>query len=78
MALFIRQDEKKSELQNRLATELQNRAKLKTSVEDLPDGVDESRYLQGTEKTKSMFWFWAIFALIIGLIVLFLVNGMAR
>lgn len=63
MALFIRQDENRTELQNRLATELQERAKQKARQDELPDGVEDSAYLKGTKQTTSLMWVWALIAL---------------
>jgi hypothetical protein len=64
MGLFIEQDGKKSELQNRLATELRERAKEKSKITDnLPDGVEDSAYLDGTKKTTSLAWVWVFIVL---------------
>jgi len=79
MALFIRQDEQRSELQNRLATELQDRAKERAKLTDRPDGVDDSQYIKGTEKTSSLAWVWVVIILLaIGIIVWLTVLSMAR
>ncbi len=61
MALFIRQDENRSELQKRLATELQDRAREKAKLPDeLPDGVEDSAYLKDTKNTTSLAWVWIL------------------
>lgn len=61
MALFIRQDENKSELQKRLTAELQERAREKAKITNsLPDGVEDSAYLKDTKKTTSLAWVWAV------------------
>jgi len=79
MALFIRQDEQRSELQNRLATELQDRAKERAKLTDRPDGVDDSQYIKGTEKTSSLAWVLVVIILLaIGIIVWLTVLSMAR
>ena len=64
MALFIRQDEQKSEFQNQLAAELQARAKERAKLADRPDGVDDSQYINGTKKTTSLAWVWAIIIIV--------------
>ena len=74
MALFVRQDENRSELQQRLATELQERAKAKAKEADLPDGIDDSAFIKNTKETSSLAWVWAVIAIlgaaaIIGLII---------
>jgi type VI protein secretion system component VasF len=61
MALFIRQDENRSELQKRVATQVQERAKEQAKkFNDSPDGVDDSRYIEGTKSTTSLAWLWAV------------------
>ena len=60
MALFIKQDEGRSVLQNKLASELQEKARAKAKLTDLPDGVDDSSYIKGTKKTTSLAWAWII------------------
>lgn len=70
MALFIRQNDSRSQLQERLASELQERAKQKAKEVDLPDGVTDSQFMKETTQTTSLAWVWIILALIgIGLIV---------
>ena len=70
MALFVRQDENRSELQKRLATELQERAKQKAKEVERPDGVDDSQFIKGTKQTTSLAWVWILIAIaIIGLVI---------
>jgi hypothetical protein len=79
MALFIRQEEQRSELQNRLATELQDKARQRAKMADRPDGVEDSEYIKGTEKTSSLAWVWIIIGLIaVGIIIWLIVLSMAR
>lgn len=75
MGLYLKQSDTRSQLQERLATELQERAKKKALEADLPDGVTDSAYLRDTKKTTSLAWIWvliviAIVAISIWLIVL--------
>ena len=72
MALFIRQDDNRSELQQRLAAELQERTKLKSKSTDLPDGVDDSQYLKGTKTTTSFAWIWIILTILVVILVIWL------
>ncbi len=61
MALFLKQDfDSRSELQNKLAMELQEKAKLKAKESDLPDGVDDSQFIKGTKVTTSLAWAWIL------------------
>jgi hypothetical protein len=78
MALFIRQDDARSELQERLAAELQARAKQK-ALQDRPDGVDDSEYIKGTKLTTNFAWIWILLALIIiGVLIWLTVMSMSR
>jgi hypothetical protein len=64
MALFLKQDfDSRSELQNKLAMELQEKAKLKTTQSDLPDGVKDSQFIKGTKVTTSLAWAWILILL---------------
>lgn len=65
MALFVRQDENRSELQQRLATELQDRARKKAEEAELPDGVTDSQYIKGTKETTSLLWLWVLIGVLI-------------
>jgi hypothetical protein len=70
MALFIRQNDNRSQLQERLAAELQERAKQKAKQADLPDGVTDSQYIKDTKQTTSLAWLWILIVLIgIGLVI---------
>lgn len=70
MALFIKQSDDRSELQKRLAAELQDRARQKPAPGDLPDGVDDSSYIHGTKRTTSLAGVWlVVFLLAVGAII---------
>jgi hypothetical protein len=64
MALFIRQNEERSKLQERLAAELQERAKLNAAKNDLPDGVEDSAYMKDTKQTTSLAWVWVLLVIV--------------
>jgi hypothetical protein len=65
MALFIRQDDERSELQQRLAAELREKAKKRAEGEnELPDGVEDSNYLRDTKPTTKLAWVWIIIVLV--------------
>jgi len=78
MALFVRQDENRSELQQRLATELQDRARKKAEEADLPDGVTDSQYIKGTKQTTGLFGVWLVVAAVAIGIVIFLIITSTR
>lgn len=76
MALFVRQDENRTELQKRLATELQDRARKKAEEADLPDGVEDSQFIKNTDQHSStLMAVWIIVgALILGAAVFLIVQ----
>lgn len=76
MALFVRQDENRSELQQRLATELQDRARKKAEEAELPDGVTDSQYIKGTKQTTSLLGLWlVIVVLAIGAVIFLIIKA---
>ena len=58
MALFMNQQNERTELQKRIAAELADKAKKKSldSSPDRPDGVSDSAYLENTKSTTSLAW----------------------
>lgn len=68
MALYVNQNENRSKLQERLAAELQEKAKARVEGDSRPDGVDDSQYLQDTKQTTSLAWIWVV-------IILFVIGG---
>ena len=62
MALFMNQQNDRSELQKRIAAELAEKAKKKLldTTGDRPDGVSDSAYLEQTKTTTSLAWVWAL------------------
>ena len=53
MALFLREQGKRTELQNKLASELREKLARESEMADkpdLPDGVDDSAYMKSYEK----------------------------
>lgn len=77
MGLYVKQTDTRSQLQEKLAQELQDRAREKAKQADLPDGVDDSAYIQGTRVTSSLGWVWVLIiaAIVIGAIWLVVVSA---
>ncbi len=75
MALFIKQSDTRSPLQDKLAKELQDRAKEKAKQFDQPDGVDDSQYIKGTKQTTSLAWVWVVIFLAMVGIVIWLISS---
>jgi len=79
MALFIRQDDNRSEFQSKLAAELQAKSKERAKSADRPDGVDDSQYIKGTKTTSSLAWVWVvIIILIIAVAIWLMALGLAQ
>lgn len=62
MALFMNQQNERTELQKRIAAELAEKAKKKSleGTSDRPDGVTDSAYLEKTKTTTSLAWVWML------------------
>lgn len=73
MALYVRQSDDRSELQKRLAAELQDKAKKKALETDRPDGVTDSNYLEQTKQTTGLAWVWALLAVIVIGVLIYIV-----
>jgi len=74
MALFLKQDQQRSELQQRIASELQEKAKRKSMETDQPDGVTDSAYLKDTKPTTGLAWVWvAIAVFAVGALIFYIV-----
>jgi hypothetical protein len=80
MALFIRQDDERSELQKQVAAELQRKARDNSlKAAERPDGVDDSQYIKSLKKTSSLAWIWiTFFVIVIGIIIWLTVFSMTR
>lgn len=60
MSLHQKQNETRSELQQRIDAELRAKAAARSKQEsEHPDGVDDSSYIEGTKQTTSLAWVWA-------------------
>ena len=77
MSLFMKQDDTRSRLQQQIAAELQAKAKARAEEAELPDGVDDSRYIEGTKQSTRLAWVWIviIIAVIAAAIVLVLISS---
>ena len=77
MGLFVNQQDQRSELQERIAAELREKAKASSLQEKATmDGVDDIRYLEGTKQTTTVAWAWILITIMAGaVIVMFLMQG---
>jgi hypothetical protein len=79
MALFIQQDDVRTELQKKIASELQDKAKKQTELNDAPDLVDDSQYMKGTKKTTSLAWVWILMVVVVvGVAIWLIATNLAR
>lgn len=78
MALFVRQDDNRSELQQRLATELQARAKKKAEEAELPDGVNDSQFIKDTKQGSSLLGVWIAIGIAVFALAIFLIFNTAN
>lgn len=63
MALHIRQDDKQTDLQKRIAADLQDKARNQPVDIENPDGVEDSRYVEGTKQTTGLAFVWVVVAI---------------
>lgn len=69
----MKQSDTRSQLQDKLAKELQDRAKQKALIEtEMPDGVTDSAYLKETKSTTSLAWVWVVIVLAIIVLAIWL------
>jgi len=73
MSLYLKQSDTRSDLQDKLAKELQDRAKKKALESEMPDGVTDSAYLKDTKGTTSLAWVWVLIGLAIIVLVIWLI-----
>ena len=79
MGLFISQKDERSELQQRIAADLQQKAKQSSQKADMPDGVNDSQYIKGTKTTTSLAWVWVVIGVIfVGIIIWLTVLSLSR
>ena len=76
MALFVNQNDKRSELQERVAAELRAKALARSKMENEDvDGVNDQRYMEGKKMTTSLAWVWILIVIfIVAAVVYFIVK----
>lgn len=75
MSLYLKQTETRSQLQEKLAKELQERAKQKSNPYEQPDGVTDSAYIKDTKQTTSLAWVWVLIGVATIGIVIWLISA---
>lgn len=76
MALFVNQNDKRTELQERIAAELRAKAVQRSKMENKDmDGVSDQRYMEDKKVTTSLAWVWVlILVFIVAAVVYFIVK----
>lgn len=78
MGIIFNQQDNRSELQKKIAAELAEKAKKKhDATHDLPDGVEDSAYIEGTKHTTSLAWVWMLIvaAVVVSAVVWFIIAS---
>lgn len=79
MSLFISQKDDRTDLQKKLAQELQDKARQKAKIESNYDGVEDSSYIENTKKTTSLAWVWVlIFIAIVAIVIRLIIISVAK
>jgi len=79
MALFINQDDQRTELQKKLVEELQAKSKERAKITKDHDGVEDSRYVEDTKATTSLAWVWILIILaIVAVVIRLIIVSMAK
>ena len=78
MGLYVKQNQSRTELQEKIAAELQEKARKKSEPADRPDGVDDSRYIEGTKATTTLAPVWLIIGVAAIIVIIWLVIASTR
>lgn len=73
MALYVKQNDTRSELQQRIAAELQEKAKKKALEAERPDGITDSAFIKNTKQTGGLAGVWVAICLFIAALIVWLV-----
>lgn len=77
MGIIVNQQDNRSELQKKIAAELSDKAKKKqTAKKDLPDGVDDSAYIENTKVTTGLAGVWIVIVIIaVAILIWFFISA---
>lgn len=72
----MNQDERRSELQEKIAAELREKVKKTQQAEGSFDGAEDITYLEGTKKTTTLAPAWIVIVIMAAVVVgMFLMQG---
>lgn len=62
MGLYVRKDQQRSKLQERIASEMREKARKNDDIETPApmDGVEDSNYMTGTKNSSSLLGVWLV------------------
>ena len=77
MGLLVNQQDRRSELQEKIAADLRAKAQQTVGNGDVPgDEIADSKYMEGTKQTTTLAWAWILIVLMAaGVIILFMMQG---
>lgn len=78
MALHIQRNDQRSQLQEKIAAELQEKAKKTQQLTERPDGVSDSNYMKDSKQTTSLAWAWALIGVATVGVIIWLVIESTR
>lgn len=78
MSLYLQQRDTRSDLQDKITKDLQERAKKKALETERPDGVTDSAYIKDTKQTTSLAWAWVVIGIAIIAIVVWVLIATAK
>lgn len=71
MGIIVNQQDNRTELQKKIAAELTDKAKKKHDpAAELPDGVEDSAYIEGTQHTGKFAWLWIVLVVVIVIVAI--------
>lgn len=76
MGLYLKRNDTRSELQERLAAELQEKQKKKLDIDpekSRMDGVEDMRFVKGTKQTTSLAWVWMLIGLAVVVLTVWII-----
>lgn len=78
MGLYVRKDDQRSKLQERIAAEMREKAQQTHEVETPPvvDGIDDSGFIENTKSSSSLLGVWLVLLVIgVGVTILLIVRS---
>lgn len=78
MGLYVRKDDQRTKLQERIASEMREKARKAHGMETPPvvDGVDDSGFMEGTKSSSTLLGVWlALLVVGVGVVILLIVRS---